>query len=158
VSEREEPRDDPSAKGIEVMPDPYINLTTEYTSDAKNADGKYKEGAIKAMTTAAVRVLAGKDGAGFQTKNKGPGFTFRLKVEDIAVDAKSTKCVVSGSIVGFPKSFVVSIGVNPTATATAQGSGERVVAECIDAAAEDLVSRKLIPGAKSRFKAHGTNP
>jgi hypothetical protein len=140
------------------MPDPYISLTTEYTGDAKKADPKHKEAAVKAMTAAAQRVLSGRDGAGFQTKTKGPGFAFRLKLEEIAADATGTKCVVSGSIVGFPKSFVVSIGPNPTATATAQGSGEGVIADAVDAAAEDLVSRKLIPGARTRFKQHGTNP
>jgi len=140
------------------MPDPYIDLATDYTSDDKKADRKYKDAAIKAMTAAAVRVLGGKDGASFQTKSKGPGFTFRLKVDEIAVDAKSAKCTVSGSVVGYPKSFVVSVGANPTATATAQGTGDRVIADSVDAAVEDLVARKLIPGAKKRFKDHGTNP
>jgi len=113
---------------------------------------------VKAVTGAAMRVLGGSGGAGFQTRDKGPGFAFRLKVEEIALDAKTTKCVVSGSIVGYPKPFVVSIGANPTATATAQGSGDKVIADCIGGAAEDLVSRKLIPGARARFKQHGTNP
>ncbi|HUH83477.1 MAG TPA: hypothetical protein VLX85_02645 [Stellaceae bacterium] len=140
------------------MTDPYVNLIAEYTSDAKKADGKYKDGALKAMTAAAVRVLGGRDGAGFQTKNKGPGFAFRLKVEEITLDQKTTKCVVSGAIAGFPKAFMVSIGPNPTATATVQGGGDRAIADCIDAASDDLVSRKLIPGARARYKAHGTDP
>jgi len=140
------------------MADPYISLITEYTGDAKRAAAKYKEAAVKAVTAAAMRVLGGSDGAGFQTRDKGPGFAFRLKVDEIVVDAKTTKCVVSGSIVGYPKPFVVSIGANPAATAAAQGSNDRVIADCVDGAAEDLVSRKLIPGARARFKQHGTNP
>lgn len=140
------------------MPDPYIDVVADYASDAKKANGKYKDAAIKAIKAAAERVVGGKDGSGFQIKTKGPGFTFRLKVEEITADAKSTRCVVSGNIVGYPKAFVVSIGANPTATATEQGTGERVLADCIDTAAEDLLVRKLIPGARSRFKAHGTDP
>ena len=140
------------------MADPYIDLVAEYAGDAKKADGKYKDGALRALKSAAVRALAGKDASGFQTKSKGPGFAFHVKVVEISGDAKTTKCVVSGSIVGYPKAFVVSIGPNPTATATAQGSGDRVVADCIDAAVDDLVTRKLLPGARARFKQHGTNP
>jgi hypothetical protein len=128
------------------MPDIYVDIgPMTYNSDAKKADKKCAEKAKTAMRTTVEKVV--KKTSGFTTQKKGPGFSLRLKVNEVAVSPKGVTCKMTGELLRYPKQETVSTSL--TGSATAQGHGtDAAVMDCIEAVVEDMVSTKVIPVMK----------
>lgn len=100
---------------------------------------------------------------GFTTTKSGDakGFAIRLSLSQVQVSGFNTKCSLSGSIVRYPatgsKSKAASRGEEMVSTsmtggATATGTDELAVLDCVEAIAESLVA-KAIPIMRTDYAA-----
>jgi hypothetical protein len=127
------------------MPDIYVDIgPMTYNSDAKKADKKYAEKAKNAIKAAAAAALGGAPG--FTTK-KGPGFTLRLKVDEVTVGPKGVTCKVKGELLRYPKPLMVSTSLNGSATVPGHGS-DTDVTKCLEAIVKDMLTKNVIPVMK----------
>jgi hypothetical protein len=90
--------------------------------------------------------------AGFTTIQSGQakGYVIRLEVSKVEMAGHQTKCGLSGSIVRYPPTATRERGkgeemvsTNMTGNATADGTSEGSLLDCIEAIAEDLVSKSI---------------
>jgi len=81
---------------------------------------------------------------------KSKGYALRLSVAKVGVAGGSTTCSLSGEILRYPPTAtktrgkgeeMVSLGMSGTATAT--GTTDRAVLDCVEAIVEDLVPKSL---------------
>ena len=97
--------------------------------------------------------------AGFTTKksDQAKGYATRLKVSKVEIVGHQTKCSLSGSIVRYPPTVTKKgdkgeemVSTSMTGSATADGTSEGSLLDCIEAIAESLVS-KSVPIMKADY-------
>lgn len=111
---------------------------------------------VEAKMQAVVKKAVEK--AGFTTAKvpNAKGYSIRLEISNIEVGS-DTKCSLKGSIVRYPRTMthsqgageeMLSVGWGGKATAT--GTGEGAIIDCVEAIAEDMMA-KGVPVMNSDF-------
>jgi hypothetical protein len=82
--------------------------------------------------------------------DKAKGYAIRLSVAKVEIASPNTKCSLSGAIVRYPPTATLKRGhgeemvsTSMTGSATASGTTESSVLDCVEAIAEDLVTKSL---------------
>lgn len=90
--------------------------------------------------------------AGFTTSKSenAKGYAIRLTVSKVEAGGHKTKCSLSGSIVRYPPTVTMKgdkgeemVSTSMTGNGTVDGTSEGAVLDCIEAIAEDLVTKSV---------------
>jgi len=123
--------------------------------------GKAAQKAEEKMQKMVRRVVDKATGFTTAQADDAKGFAIRLALSQVQIVGANTKCSLSGSIVRFPltgsKSKAASKGeemvsTSMTGSATATGTDEMAVLDCVEAIAESLTA-KAIPIMRTDFAA-----
>ena len=132
---------------------PAIFVDTAHGPTNKLYDGSKAgaaSGKAEAKMQAVVKRIIDKT-AGFTTVKdaNSKGYTVRLEIAKLEVTSNETKCKMSGSITRYPKGVarggagkgdeMVSLGWGGHATAT--GTGESAIIDCVEAITEDMLTK-----------------
>ena len=128
------------------MPDIYVDVGP---MDSSKAPKEYAA-KVKGYMTDAVGKTVDK-AKGFTTKQKGDGFTVRLKVTELTIDAKGVSCKVSGELIRYPKPEMVSTGLTGNAKASG-GKPEGLVKDCVESVVEDMMTKRVIPAMQKEAR------
>ena len=121
---------------------------------ATNA-GRYAAAAEAKMEAVVDRIIEKTPGFTTSPSDDAKGYTIRLKVAKVVVTNQSTKCDLTGELVRYPETSsktggkgaeMVSTGFTGSATAT--GTGESALVDCVEAVTESMVG-KAIPAMRS---------
>jgi hypothetical protein len=115
--------------------------------DVSKAPKDYADTASKAMEAAASKAISGDRDL---TGKKGEGYTMRMKIAELQVDAGSATCQLSGELVRYPKAEMVSTSISSSAKADG-GKPDSLVKDCVAAAAEAMM-KKVIPVMKKQAR------
>ncbi len=136
--------------------------------DTDNSDPKDKlYNAVKAGKSAATAEKKMQEvvkrtidkAVGFTTtkSDKAKGYRIRLEVSRVEIAGRMTKCSLSGSIVRYPPTATRKgdkgeemVSTSMTGNATADGTSEGSLLDCIEAIAENLVP-KSVPIMRADF-------
>jgi hypothetical protein len=139
------------------MPDIYVDVgPMDYSKDPTKIAAKYATKAKQQMRDAAAKAIRGA--AGFTPDKVGSnpaGFSFDATLTEITFGTyqgqPSVTCKVTGVLATYPKKEV--FGVNLTGNATVGGgTTDRDVEDCIKAAIEASIVKRVIPALKQRSK------
>ena len=128
------------------MPDIYVDIGP---MDSSKAPKEYAAKVKGYMQEAAEKAV--KKAKGFTTSGKGEGFTIRLKVAELKVDAKSVSCKLSGELIRYPKAEMVSTGLTGNAKADG-GKPETLVKDCVESVVEDMMNKRVIPAMQKEAR------
>ena len=128
------------------MPDIYVDIGP---MDSSKAPKEYAAKVKGYMQEAAEKAV--KKAKGFTTSGKGEGFTIRLKVAELTVDAKSVSCKLSGELIRYPKAEMVSTGLTGNAKADG-GKPETLVKDCVESVVEDMMNKRVIPAMQKEAR------
>jgi hypothetical protein len=120
-----------------VVGDIYVDIGP---MDASKAPKEYADKAKTAMKSAVQDAV--KSASGFTADKKSEGFTVRLKVVELKVDAKSASCKLSGELLRFPKPEMVSTSLTGSAKADG-GKPDTLVSDCIEAVVESMMKKTI---------------
>ena len=129
------------------MPDDiYVDIGP---MDASKAPKEYAA-KVKTYMESTAEKTVGK-AKGFTTSKKGEGFTIRLKVAELKVDGKAVSCKLSGELIRYPKSEMVSTGLAGGAKADG-GKPEALVKDCVESVVEDMMNKRVIPAMQKEAR------
>lgn len=117
--------------------------------DASKAPKEHAAKAKTAMSKAVERAVKGE--SELTTDKKGEGYTVRLKIAELAIDAKGVSCKVTGELLRYPKPEMVSTSLSGSAKASG-GKPDALVADCIDGVVEDMMKKRVIPVMKAQAR------
>lgn len=138
---------------------PPIFVNTDNTVKPKLFDGAgagKSSAAAEAKMQKAVKRIIDK-AAGFTTmkSNGAKGYSIRLKVAKLTVADHKTRCELSGEIVRYPEVVnhagskgALMVSTSLTGGATATGTDENSLLDCVEAVAEEL-ALKAVPAMKT---------
>lgn len=141
---------------------PLIFVDTDNSDPKKKLYNGAKAGKSAAtaegkMQTVVKRII--DKAAGFTTtkSDKAKGYAIRLAVSKVDVASHKTNCSLSGSIVRYPPTVTMKRGqgeemvsTSMSGSATADGTSEGSLLDCIEAIAESLVT-KSVPIMKADY-------
>lgn len=112
--------------------------------------GKSAAAAERKMQQVVIRTI--DKAAGFTTtkQDKAKGYRIRLEVSKVEIAGHKTKCSLSGSIVRYPPTVTKKgdrgeemVSTSMIGNATADGTSEGSLLDCIEAIAESLVPKSI---------------
>jgi len=134
---------------------PLIFVDTD-NSNPKNKlfnGAKAGNSAVRAeekMQKVVKRIIDKANGFTTTKDEKAKGYAIRLSVSKVEVKAGSTKCSLSGSIVRFPPTAAKGgakgdemVSTSMTGNATATGTSADSLLDCVEAIAEELVTKSV---------------
>ena len=102
------------------------------------------------MEAAIKKIMIKTPGFTVDKPEKPKGYTIRLKIAKIEKGGGNTKCMLSGSIVRYPKSSTAKRGegeemvsTSMTGNATATGTSDNSIWDCVEAIAEELATKSI---------------
>jgi hypothetical protein len=142
------------------MAPPLIFINTDNTDPKDKLYKGIKAGGAKAEETMekTVEKIIDKE-AGFTTSSydNAKGYTIRLTVSSVDIGEHNVKCELSGAIEIYPPGTTMKRGkgvemlsTSMTGHASADGTTERSILDCIEAVTESLTN-KAIPIMKNDF-------
>ncbi len=139
---------------------PLIFINTDNSNPHDKVFQAAKAGSAKAeelMQKTIVRIIDKADGFTTKSFDNAKGFTIRLTVSSVEVEAHRVKCAISGSIEYYPPQSTKNRGkgaemlsTGMSGHAAADGTSERSILDCVEAITEDLTN-KAIPIMRSAF-------
>jgi hypothetical protein len=143
------------------MPTIYVETDNSDPDNKLYTAAKAGKAAAKAeeKMQKAVRKIIGKT-SGFTTLkyDNAKGYVIRLEVSKVDTSGHQTQCSLSGSIVRYPMSVAQKgkgqgeemLSTGMTGSATATGTSDNSILDCVEAVAEDLAA-KAVPIMRDDF-------
>jgi hypothetical protein len=137
----------------------YIDTDNNNVKDKLYNGSKAGSAAVKVEAKMQAVVKKAVEKAGFTTTKvpNAKGYSVRLEISNLELGGHDTKCELKGSIVRYPKGVTMSRGAGDEmlslgwgGKATASGTGEGAIIDCVEAIAEDMM-KKGVPVMNSDF-------
>lgn len=129
----------------------FVDTDNSNAKDKLYNASKAGSAATKAEAKMQAVVKKAVEKAGFTTAKvpNAKGYSIRLEISTLEI-GQDTKCSLKGSIVRYPKGMTQSRGAGEemlslgwSGKATASGSGEGAIIDCVEAIAEDMMKKGL---------------
>ncbi len=137
----------------------FVDTDNSNAKDKLYNGSKAGTGATKVEAKMQAVVKKAVEKAGFTTAKvpNAKGYAVRLVLDKVEVAGHDTKCSLKGSIVRYPRQMTQSRGAGEEmlslgwgGSATATGSGEGAIVDCVEAIAESMMA-KGVPVMNSDF-------
>ncbi len=131
----------------------YIHTDNSNVADKLFVATRAGAAAAKAeakMQAAVVRIVGKATGFTTTKSDDAKGYVIRLTLAKVDVTAGKTRCSVSGSIGRYPPTTNLKgdkgeemVSTSMTGNATADGTKEQAIFDCVEAIAEDLATKAI---------------